>query len=91
LANKEASIYRELKVDRLPSSYAVFEPLIDKAVARGEVRADIDINVLRYVITSMIVTIVEYCSEIQPQAIHESMIETVDAFMDILKNGIGEN
>ena len=91
LANKESPIYKDLKVDRLPSSFAVFEPLIEKAVARREVRADIDVQMLKYLITSMNVVIVEYCSEFYPQAIFESMIETVDAFMDILKNGIGDN
>jgi len=89
LANKEATVYRELKVNRLPFSYAIFEPLIEEAVARGEVRADIDVQMLKYLITSMNVVIVEYCSEFYPQAIYESMIETADAFMDILKNGIG--
>jgi AcrR family transcriptional regulator len=91
LANKEAPIYRELMADNLPSVYAFFEPLLEKAVVRGEVRTDIDIKMLNYVIASMNVVVVEYCSEINPQAIHKSMIETVDAFMDILKNGIGDN
>ena len=91
LANKEATIYRELKVDNLPASYEIFEQLIAQAVARGEVRADIDVQILRYLITSINVVIVEYCSEFYPQAIYESIIETADAFMDILKNGIGED
>ena len=91
LANKEAPIYKELKADNLPSSYAIFEPLITQAVSRREVRADIDVQLLKYLITSMNVIVVEYCSEFYPQAIFDSMIETADAFMDILKNGIGEN
>jgi len=91
LANKEATIYRDLKIDRLASAFAIFEPLIENAIARGEIRADIDIQILKYLITSMNVVIVEYCSEYYPQAIYESMIETADAFMDILKNGIENN
>ena len=91
LANKEAPIYRKMKVDNLPSSFAFFEPLIEEAIARGDVRADMDIKMLKYVITSMNVVIVEYCSEFYPQAIFESMIETVDVYMDVLKNGIGDN
>jgi AcrR family transcriptional regulator len=91
LANKEATIYRELKVDSLPSAIAIFEPLIEKAIARGEIRADIDIQILKHLITSMNVVIVEYCSEYYPQTIYESMIETADAFIDILKNGIEAN
>jgi AcrR family transcriptional regulator len=91
LATKDTPIYRELKADNFPSSFAFFEPLVEEAISRGEVRTDIDITMLSFVITSMNVVVVEYSSEFNPQAIFESMIETVDAFMDILKNGIGDN
>jgi len=90
LANKDAPIYRELKADNLPASYAFYETLLEKAIVRGEVRADIDIKMITYAISSINVAIVEYSSEFHPQAIFESMIETVDAFMDILSNGIGD-
>ncbi len=88
---RETPIYRELKADRLPEVYETYEPLLDKAIARGEVRADIDIKMLNYVIASMNVAIVEYCSDLHPQEMYESMLETADAFMDILKNGIGDH
>ena len=91
LANKEAPIYKEVMVDNMPSSYAIFETLLENAIARGEVRADIDIKMLTYLIASMNVVVVEYYSEFVSQAIDESMIETVDKFLDFLKNGIGEN
>jgi AcrR family transcriptional regulator len=91
LANKKAPVYQELRADILPSSYAIFETLLENAVARGEVRADLDITLFIYVITSMNVVVVEYCSEFLSEAIDESMIETVDKFLDFLKNGIGAN
>jgi AcrR family transcriptional regulator len=90
LASKEAPIYKEAKADTLPFSYAIFETLLENAIARGEVRADIDVKMFTYVIASLNVVIVEYWSELFPQAIDESMIETVDKFIDFLKNGIGE-
>ena len=43
------------------------------------------------VITSLSVIIVEYYSELFPQAIDEYMIDMVDKFIDFLKNGIAEN
>jgi hypothetical protein len=46
---------------------------------------------LNYIIASMNVSIVEYCSEIAPQAMYETVIESVDAFVDILKSGIGND
>ena len=90
LANKEASIYKEVKASSLPQSYPIYETLLENAIARGEVRAVFDINMLAHVIASMNVLIVEYHSEFFSQTIDESMIETVDKFIDLLKNGIGE-
>jgi AcrR family transcriptional regulator len=89
LANKDASIYKELKTEHLPSSYAIFEKIVNKAIAGGEVREDISAEMITYLVTSMSLLIVEYSSEFHPQAIYESMIDTVNTFMDILKNGIG--
>jgi len=91
LAHKEAPIYKAARADNMPASYAIFETLLESAIAKGEVRADIDIQMFSYVIASMTVVIVEYYSEFHPQGIDETMIETVDKFVDFLKNGIGEN
>lgn len=89
LADKEAPIYKDLRAQSLPSAYAFFEPLIEQAIARGEIRQDIDLRMLEHIISSMNVLVVEYCSTFHPEAVFESMIEIVDAFMDILKNGLG--
>lgn len=91
LGNREERIYEELKGELLPTSYSLFEPLIEQAIARGEIRENIDIKVLNYYINSMNVIIVEYVSESHPGAVFESMIETADIFIDILKSGIGDN
>ena len=39
----------------------------------------------------MSIIIVEYYSEFYSPAVDESMIETVDKFMEFLKSGIGKN
>lgn len=88
LTNKEASIYREIKAASWSSSYDILETLLENALARGEIGAVFDIEMLTYVIASMNVVIVEYHSEFVSQAIDESMIETVDKFLDFLKYGI---
>jgi len=90
LANKEAPIYQEAKALGLLLSYPIYEKLLENAIARGEVRADVDINMLSHVIASMNVVVVEYYSEFLSQTFDESMIETADKFLDLLKNGIGE-
>lgn len=90
LTNKEAPIYKETMADNMPTSYAILETLLENAIARGEVRTDIDIEMFAYLIASMSVVMVEYYSEFVSQAIDESMLETVDKFIDFLQNGIGK-
>ncbi len=91
LANKEAPIFKALKADIWPSSFAIFETLLENAAARGEVRADIDIKMFAYLITSMSTVVVEYYLGFISQAIDETVIATVDKFIDFLKNGMGAN
>ena len=89
LENKDGPIYRELMTQNLPSAYEFFETLLEKAVARGEVRADIDIKMLAYMIVPMNTHFVEYYMEHVAQDYDEGMFETLDKFVDLLKRGIG--
>jgi AcrR family transcriptional regulator len=89
MADREAPIFQELQVDSRPASFALFQPLIEQAIARGEIRADIDTKMLNYIVASINLSLVEYCSEIAPDNLTETVVETVDIFMDFLKNGIG--
>lgn len=89
LENKDGPIYRELMAENLPSAYEFYEALLENAVARGEVRADIDTKMFAYMITSMNTHVVEYCLEHVTQDYGEEMVETLEKFLDFLKNGIG--
>ena len=42
-----------------------------------------------YIVAAMNVSIIEYCSDMYPDNVSEAVVETVDTFMDFLKNGIG--
>ena len=89
LENKDAPIYRELMAENLPSAYEFFETLLENAVARGEVRADIDTKMFAYMIASMNTHVVEYYMEHVAQDCDEGMFETLEKFLDFLKSGIG--
>jgi len=89
LADKQAPIFQELQTDSRPITFAIFEPLIKRAIARGEVRADINITMLNYIVASLNTSLVEYCADLYPDNVTEAVVETVDIFMDFLKNGIG--
>ena len=91
LENKNSSIYKEIMDDNLPAAYKFFETLLENAIARGEVRADIDIKMFAYMIASMNTLVIEYYLEYVAQGYDEKMIETIDKFLDFLKNGIGDN
>ncbi len=80
-----------MTADNLPTAYKFFETLLENAIARGEVKAEIDIKMFAYVIASMNVVFVEYHSESVSEAIDESMIETVEKYVDFLKSGIVEH
>lgn len=90
-ANKEAKIYKDLMADLQPSGLGIYESLLKNAIAKGDVKEDIDIKMVAFVISSMSVAIVEYASEFHLQSMYQSIIEMVDAFMGILKDGIGED
>jgi hypothetical protein len=74
----------------MSSAYEFFETLLENAVARGDVRADIDIKMFAYMIASMNTLIIEYYTEYIAQDYDENMFETIDKFLDFLKNGIGK-
>lgn len=89
LENKNAPIYQEVIDENSPTSSQFFETLLQNAIARGEVRADIDVKLFAYMITAMNTFLVEYWTEQVAQDSQDGMMETIDKFLDFLKNGIG--
>jgi AcrR family transcriptional regulator len=87
--NKDGSLYRELMAENLPSAYEFFEMLLDNAVAKGEVRADIDTKMLAHMLVPMNAHFVEYYMEHVAPEYDEGMLETLDKFVDMLRSGIG--
>ena len=90
LENKDGPIYRQLMAENLPSAYEFFEMLLDNAVAKGEVRADIDTKMLAYMLVPMNAHFVEYYMDHVAQEYDEGMLETLDKFVDMLRSGIGQ-
>lgn len=90
LVNKNAPIYREIMADNFPTAYQFFETLLENAMVRGEVRPDIDVKMFAYLIASMNTLVLEYYTEYVAPDYDEKMFETIDKFLDFLKNGIGE-
>jgi AcrR family transcriptional regulator len=90
LASKGMPIYDQVIGRNMPSASEFFEPLLESAIAKGEVRANIDARMLAYVITSMSTLVIEYYLEHLGPGYDERMVETIDQFFDVLRHGIGE-
>ena len=90
LRNKNAAIYKEAMANNIPAANEFFETLLEGAIVRGEVRADIDIKMFAFLITSMNTLLIEYYMDNVAQSYDEKMMATIDKFLDFLKNGIGK-
>ena len=84
LRNKEAPIYKEAVDSNMPAAYVFFETLLEGAIVRGEVRADIDIKMFAFMIASMGTLVVEYYIENVAQSYDEKMMASFDKYIYLL-------
>jgi AcrR family transcriptional regulator len=89
-ASKGTSIHKEVTEHITSSGLEFFETLLENAITKGEIRADIDAKMLAYMITSMYDPFIEYCLEHCDPEYDGEMMETIDRFLDFLRHGIGE-
>ncbi|RMG94039.1 MAG: TetR/AcrR family transcriptional regulator [Chloroflexi bacterium] len=89
LASKDTPIFEELVDQNLPVASQLFQELLHQAIQRGEIRPDIDINLIAYLIASINTTLLEYYTENINQEFDEKILNTVEKFIDLLRNGIG--
>jgi AcrR family transcriptional regulator len=89
MESKGTPLYEEIIAGNMPTASKFFETLLQRALARGEVRSDIDVEMFAYLIASLNTLVLEYYSEHVAQDYDESMMATVDQFIDFLRRGIG--
>ena len=89
LEHRDGPIYRALMDENLPSAYEFFERMLENAVDRGEIRADIDTKMLAHMLVPMNAHLVEYYVEHVAGEYGEGMLETLDQFVDLLRSGMG--
>jgi AcrR family transcriptional regulator len=87
--DKHGPLYRELMAENLPSAHEFFEALLENAVAKGEVREDIDTKMLAYMLVPMNAHFVEYYMEHIGKDYDQGLVESLDQFVDLLRSGIG--
>jgi len=91
LRDKSTAIYQEVISNSMPIAYVFFETLLNRAIARDEVKAGIDVKMFAFMIASMNALVVEYYAANAAQAFDEEMMAGIDEFIEFLKNGIGTN
>ncbi len=89
LAAKGAPIYNEVTGQNVPAATVFFEPLLQSAARRGEVRPEVDVHLAAYLLASLSVIVNEYHFTHVGEAFDESMVKTVTQFIDVLQYGLG--
>lgn len=93
--SKDHPIYNEVVSVGLQNAQNAYADLLKLAISRNEIRDDIDLDFMSYIISSLNVNVVEYYfqnvkgEEPDMRKFDEGIIETVDLLLDFIKNGIG--
>ena len=89
MASKGMPIYDKVLERNMPTGLDYFETLLKDAIARGEIREDVDTKMLAYLINSLNTSVGEYYFEhVGPH--YEKMMETIEKLLDYLRYGIGK-
>ena len=96
LKNKNHPVYKEAVADNLSQAYSFLSVMLQKSIKEGNVREDINLNFVSYIISALNVATMEYYFdkvknvEIEFEKIEDDIMQSVDLFIDFIKNGIGK-
>ncbi len=94
LKDKDKPIYKKIMGENITNAYGVFEGLLKQAIEKGEIREDIDVKFVSYIISSMNVVTLEYYQDIciedskDNEKWDEGIMSTVDKLLDFIQYGI---
>lgn len=88
LEDQNSDIYRAYSHSRSPAGSEYFSELVKMGQARNEIRSDIDHQLLVYMIASMNELVVEYHARYISRQYDQTMMGTLEKFIDFLKHGI---
>lgn len=91
IIHKDEPIYQEVLADSMPAAYDFFEAILESAIARGDVRADIDIKMFAYMIASLNALVVQYYAADTDKPFDQEMMAGIDEFIEFLKSGISSD
>ncbi len=92
--NQEHPVYQEVFKDGKDAGKAYYDQLITLAIARGEIRSDIDMDFVIHILMSLNVSTFEYYfdaikgADFNMAEVGEDVMDTVNLFIDFIKHGI---
>lgn len=93
--NMDHPVHQEFMADGTEMAIAFYTQLLERAVARGEVRADIDLRFAAFLLLQMNTNTIEYYFDVVKgegfdfSKVDDDVMDTVKLFLDFIKSGIG--
>lgn len=91
LASRNSPIYQEALARGMAIAQEIFERMIQEAIRRGEVRDDLDVRLMAFLVASLNNLVVEYYTEHVASEYDERLLRVADQFIEFLRRGIGTN
>ncbi len=88
LASRNSPIYQDARARSMPIAYEIFERMLREAVRRGEVRDDLDVHLMTFLVASLNNLVVEYYTEHVAADYDERLLTVADQFIEFLRRGI---
>ncbi|MFQ5448610.1 MAG: TetR/AcrR family transcriptional regulator, partial [Saprospiraceae bacterium] len=94
--NRDHPVHQELIEESEAAGVAFFKPLIERAIAAGELRPDINVTFAVHIITTLNLSIFEYYFDVVRRTpfdmtdLQDDAMDTINLFIDFLKNGLGK-
>lgn len=93
--NLDHPVHKEILKDSKGMATAFYANLVEMAIARGEVRPDVDRGFAAYFLMQMNINTVEYYFDVVKDGdfdmsrLDDDVMDTVQLFLDFIKSGIG--
>ena len=89
LADRKHPVFLELMRDHMQKSDQVFHMLLQKGIERGEIRADIDLELSAHIISTLNTAFSDYYLEKKGSLEKDVYLTYVSSLIALLKQGIG--
>lgn len=87
--DRQNPVYKELVEDNRSKSDQIFETLLRQGIEKGDIRPDINVSMMAWLISHLNTSLADYYVEQVNPKLDDSYLETADQLIDFLRNGLG--